>query len=233
MSRPKRVFSVEQEEEIVRRYSTKDESISAIAEILGATRPVITSILTKHGVTTRHHQHALTPSQEADVVRRFENEESYVSMEKIFGTDRKTISAIIRRRGGPLRRCGKKRSFESREDWLRNPRIRLRKLLHTARATVRLDGRGLEFDDALFDIFPENPPKTCACCGVVLDYNVYPRNDVAREKSPSIDRCINSVGYVVGNVYVTCFRCNRLKNNATLEDLKLFVAYVERHLKSR
>ena len=229
MSRPKRVFTSEQQEAIVRRYATGEESISAIAETLNATRQMISHVLTGLGVKIRHHQHALTPSQEAEVVRRFEGGESALAMERLFGVDRKSIRGILDRREGPLRRCGKKRDFESHEDWRRDPRVRLRNLLLGARANER----GHSFDNALIGIITENPPERCASCRMILDYNVYSRDNPLRSRSPSLDRCDNARGYVVGNVYVVCLRCNRLKNDASLEELRNILAYVEDHMKRR
>lgn len=42
------------------------------------------------------------------------------------------------------------------------------------------------------------------------------------EDSPSIDKVIPELGYVRGNVWVISNKANRIKNNATLEELKLF-----------
>lgn len=224
-------FTLEQEQAIARRYETSDESMSAIAETLGVTRALIGQIIVRQGVKTRHHQHALTPSQEDEVVKRFTDGATGRDLQEVFGVDRKTITEIVRQRGGPLRRCGRKRVFESREAWLENPRIRIRKLLHTARACA--PKRNLTFDNALIEILTVDPSKTCTCCGIVLDYTVYSRTEKARERSPSIDRCDNSVGYVPGNVHIVCFRCNRIKNEGSLAELKTIVAYMEKNLKGR
>lgn len=45
--------------------------------------------------------------------------------------------------------------------------------------------------------------------------------------SPTIDRIINDLGYVKGNVIVISWRANRIKSDATLAELKAIVAFYE------
>ena len=47
------------------------------------------------------------------------------------------------------------------------------------------------------------------------------------EDSPSIDKIIPELGYVRGNVWVVSNKANRIKNNATLEELKLLIKNLE------
>lgn len=47
------------------------------------------------------------------------------------------------------------------------------------------------------------------------------------DMSPSLDRLIPSKGYVKGNVVVVSWRANRLKNNASLADLRALVDFYE------
>jgi len=49
------------------------------------------------------------------------------------------------------------------------------------------------------------------------------------DNSPSLDRIIPSLGYVKGNVQIVSHLANRIKNNATLEQIKLVVDYVEKY----
>lgn len=48
-----------------------------------------------------------------------------------------------------------------------------------------------------------------------------------RDWGPSIDRIDPRKGYVKGNVAIICFRANRLKANATLEELEQLVNYIK------
>lgn len=48
------------------------------------------------------------------------------------------------------------------------------------------------------------------------------------ENYPSIDRLIPELGYVRGNVWVISFRANTLKSNATLDEMRLVLAAVEK-----
>lgn len=63
-------------------------------------------------------------------------------------------------------------------------------------------------------------PNACECCGVEFDDS--------RLRRPTLDRVIPALGYVAANVAWLCWQCNRMKDNATLADLKNLVAYVER-----
>ena len=47
-----------------------------------------------------------------------------------------------------------------------------------------------------------------------------------RETNPSLDRIIPELGYVVGNIKVISMRANRLKQDATLDELQKLVHYM-------
>ena len=49
----------------------------------------------------------------------------------------------------------------------------------------------------------------------------------AKDDTPSFDRTDSDKGYVTGNVVVMSWKANRLKNNATREDLKALSEYME------
>jgi hypothetical protein len=48
-----------------------------------------------------------------------------------------------------------------------------------------------------------------------------------RENSPSFDRIIPELGYIIGNVKVISWRANRIKSNSTLKELELLVSYLQ------
>lgn len=78
-------------------------------------------------------------------------------------------------------------------------------------AKSRATKLGREFNIDLHDIVV---PETCPVLGHQL-------------RSPSLDRVDSSKGYVKGNVRVISHRANMLKNNATVEELRLVIKYIE------
>lgn len=49
-----------------------------------------------------------------------------------------------------------------------------------------------------------------------------------RDNSPTLDRVIPRLGYIKGNVEVISFKANRLKSNATADELFAVAAYLKR-----
>lgn len=62
-------------------------------------------------------------------------------------------------------------------------------------------------------------PDTCPVLGIPLRFGKQGDEPGWRDNSPSVDRIIPSVGYVKGNVIVISYRANRIKNDATIEEL--------------
>lgn len=75
-------------------------------------------------------------------------------------------------------------------------------------AKARANKKGREFSIELSDI---QIPKVCPVLHIPMT-------------SPSLDRIDSSRGYVKGNVRVISKRANQLKNNATVEEMKLILA---------
>jgi hypothetical protein len=71
-------------------------------------------------------------------------------------------------------------------------------------------------------IWEQSP--TCVYCGAVL---AQAKGCIA-PTSPTIDRIDTTRGYTPDNVALACFRCNTLKRDATLDELKTLVANIER-----
>lgn len=90
------------------------------------------------------------------------------------------------------------------------------------RAKQRADTKGLEFDLVSNDI---SIPEVCPILGILL---VVGTGGIC-DGSPTLDRINPKLGYVRGNVQVISFRANTLKSNATLEELKTIVAWMERN----
>jgi hypothetical protein len=62
----------------------------------------------------------------------------------------------------------------------------------------------------------------CPIFGIPLDWSRHRGNGtVTTDGSPSLDRIDPSKGYIKGNVWIISYRANRIKNDATHEELKL------------
>ena len=89
--------------------------------------------------------------------------------------------------------------------------------LAAAKARAKRDGLP-------FSIGPKDLvwPEYCPVLGVKLDYAFTNQN---RDCRPSMDRYINEFGYVPGNVFVISQRANRIKSDATANELVAIAAY--------
>lgn len=96
----------------------------------------------------------------------------------------------------------------------RNPE---RELLQSARQ--RAKRAGLPFDLTIDDI---NIPAVCPVLGTPLVKG----EGYMSGASPSLDKIVPSRGYVRGNVSVISMRANRLKSDATADELARLWAYV-------
>jgi len=84
--------------------------------------------------------------------------------------------------------------------------------------------KNLPFDIEISDI---KIPETCPVLGIPIDK---PKEGLGRGgNKPSIDRVDNSKGYIKGNVVVVSWRANRLKCDASIEELEAIVAYMKHH----
>jgi hypothetical protein len=83
-------------------------------------------------------------------------------------------------------------------------------------AKSRSKKRGITFNITVKDL-----PPIPECCPVFpwIKLSLY-FGGGHRENVPSIDRINNKKGYVKGNVRIISLRANRLKSNATLQELK-------------
>lgn len=79
-----------------------------------------------------------------------------------------------------------------------------------------------------FTIRPEDIviPPCCPVLGMPLKRKD-PSHRGPAEHSPSLDRIRPELGYVPGNIVVISHRANRIKNDATLEELQRVAAWLE------
>lgn len=53
-----------------------------------------------------------------------------------------------------------------------------------------------------------------------------PCNGTIKDNSPSLDRINPCIGYVETNIQVISYKANKMKNNATPQELRLFAKYI-------
>lgn len=88
--------------------------------------------------------------------------------------------------------------------------VRLKNLFRNAR--TRAKKLGLEFSITIDDIII---PEYCPIFGIKIESGF----DSGRESSPSVDRIVPEKGYTKDNIQVISYLANRVKNNATLDQL--------------
>jgi hypothetical protein len=94
-------------------------------------------------------------------------------------------------------------------------------LLNNARTRARK--KGLPFDLVVEDLAV---PDVCPALGIPLIKRV----GRFHNNSPTLDRLIPELGYVKGNVRVVSYRANRIKYQASLEELEAVTAWLRREL---
>lgn len=96
-----------------------------------------------------------------------------------------------------------------------------RYLLQQARA--RANRKGIDFSLSEDDILPL--PEHCPVLGIPLRSGQFVRDP----QSFTLDRVDNSKGYTPDNVRVISFRANTLKADASVDELRSLVRYMEDH----
>lgn len=91
----------------------------------------------------------------------------------------------------------------------------------------RATRKGVPFNLTYEDI---NPPSHCPVLGIKLtNWGEYLPTD-NKDLAPSIDRLIPERGYVKGNVVIISMKANRMKSNATLEEVRALYMWLEKEL---
>jgi hypothetical protein len=89
-------------------------------------------------------------------------------------------------------------------------------------ARVRARQKALAFNIEVADV---TVPATCPVLGIPLRWGCGKRQ---LDESPTIDRIVPANGYVKGNVCVISWRANRLKSDATPDELMAVAEYARR-----
>lgn len=109
-------------------------------------------------------------------------------------------------------------------EYQRNQRARRPKEALVCQAKSRAKKFGLPCDLTVEGL---HWPTHCPILGLELDYNkTNPGERKIRTSVPTLDRRVNGLGYVLGNVFVISHRANRIKSDATVEELKAVLAYM-------
>lgn len=96
-------------------------------------------------------------------------------------------------------------------------------LLRSAKQRAKI--KGLEFNIDITDI---ELPSVCPLLNIPLVYS-YKEQRKTMDNSYSIDRIDSSKGYVKGNVWVISYKANRIKNDASLEELELLIENLKKY----
>lgn len=88
-------------------------------------------------------------------------------------------------------------------------------------AKGRAKEKGISFTLSPDDIII---PNMCP----ILDIDIIQGGNKRSNNSPSLDRIDNSKGYTPDNVIVVSYRANKLKNDATLDELRMLVERYEK-----
>ena len=83
--------------------------------------------------------------------------------------------------------------------------------------------RGIPFNLTVSDLNELSFPITCPVLGIPLSFN----RGTPEDNSYSIDRIDSSKGYQPDNIVVVSNRANKLKSNATLNEMKKLVEFYE------
>jgi len=76
--------------------------------------------------------------------------------------------------------------------------------------------RGILFELTMPDLNDLTFPITCPILGMPLFFNC----GTPKDNSYSVDRIDSTKGYVADNIVIVSYRANRLKSDATLEELR-------------
>ena len=89
---------------------------------------------------------------------------------------------------------------------------------------TRSKAKGIPCDidaDYLISIMPTH----CPVLGVKLEHRT--NNKANEPNSPQVDRIVPELGYVRGNVQIISRRANGIKSDASIEEIKMVVKFLE------
>jgi hypothetical protein len=73
-----------------------------------------------------------------------------------------------------------------------------------------------------------NIPDLCPIFNIPLNYDGVEKQGWTRtDNSPSLDRIDSNKGYTMDNIHIISWRANRIKNDSTVEELRMLADYME------
>lgn len=126
-----------------------------------------------------------------------------------------------RQRRGLLPEVKAQRARVMKKWWIDNPKSFL--LIRARGRAKKIPGLPFSIEVTDFEI-----TSHCPLIGILLKRNdkMGPSNN-----SPTLDRIVPALGYVKGNVWVISAKANRMKNDASLEELELLVKNLRARMK--
>lgn len=109
--------------------------------------------------------------------------------------------------------------IQKRKEWAKEQRKGrpAEAMLYSAKARAAQKKLAFNIEEKDIDI-----PRVCPVLGIELVNN----EGGLQNNSPSLDRIVPELGYIKGNVQVISTLANRMKSNATPEELLLFAEWV-------
>ena len=115
-------------------------------------------------------------------------------------------------------------ALKRRQDPKTWPKVVMANIRHRAKK------QGLEFSITHKDIII---PEVCPVFKTPFVFGADGKTTKANPNAPSVDRVDNTKGYTKDNIRIISYRANILKKNATLEELRGLVRYMEEALDDR
>jgi hypothetical protein len=150
--------------------------------------------------------------------------ESLTSHQKSVLKWRKANPEKVRETKNKWNELNRQKVREDKQRWMAKPENRIRHSLGQAKRRAQKDGR--EFDITIEDLLPL--PTTCPVLGIEINYTGTKARGFVNN-SPSIDRIDSSKGYIKGNVQIISWRANRIKSDASIEELEAVIKYMKGH----
>lgn len=119
-------------------------------------------------------------------------------------------------KGGRQHHCSDCESIRTAQ-YFSDPRKRNMRTINMIKKRCR--DEDIPFDLTVDDIVI---PDVCPMLGIPLSLN-----PAHRDNYPSVDRKVPSLGYIKGNINIISYRANRIKNDATIEELRCIVQFME------